>query len=43
MDSLPIGTTDEELVLGADERKQMVAQHEMLAKKMGAGSCPGRY
>lgn len=32
MDSLPIGTADEELVLRADERRQMVAQHEVLAK-----------
>lgn len=32
MDSLPIGTADEELVLRADERRQMVARHEALAK-----------
>lgn len=32
VDGLPIGTADEELVLRADERRQMVAQHEVLAK-----------
>lgn len=32
MDSLPIGTADEELVLRADERRQMVARHEVVAK-----------
>lgn len=32
VDGLLIGTADEELVLRADERRQMVAQHEVLAK-----------
>lgn len=31
IDRFPVGTADEELVLRADERKQMAAQHAALA------------
>lgn len=32
IDSFPVGAADEELVLRADERKQMAAQHAALAR-----------
>lgn len=37
IDRLPVGTADEELVLRADERKQMAAQHAALASRRYTG------